>query len=632
MILEDIVESLRDTPYSIESRIENQLILERILEKLEELRDRYTRIRESVSTLLRSDPDFRAYQTFHSNKLELQGPDLETTFELISEFTNSGEPDDLRLFSAIQSVVSDQHLVEVLGQHQANILVERIALEFTDERPFGETDLRAINGFCIQDNMSAGTYRTSDRLNLGQNFEDGDPFWFSRELDHPVEVRWQDVPDHLRQICNYISARHECAPLAAAVAHTWFTHVHPFHDGNGRTARLLANLVLIRNNWPPITISKGKRDEYIDALTESDKGGDIRLLFELFTDCLDMNLSDLEDPEFWGRRYKSELQQNLQQRVSDWTICAREFVDSLRGYLRQRGWILERVSMPDNATFLLLEESQRRASTLFGKLRHPDGREIRIVLSFMTSLFKQSRDFNSTIDGQHYPPTLYFIERDYDPNSAFPFVQREKSKLKVREFTFYPGAEKSTLFRFGTHEPMVLKASINELCLQICSDLDEIPTPARLDQSTTGVATSDTHSESRTSVGNFEIASAISILEQSVNKDPVKTWQDVMERLVSFVLAGRCLQRSLAIDGVLLSTIGVIVRSVAEKFPDLSGEPRKAKEVSKGPGLKMIDLLVIAVDRAANDRLVIVESNHENPEPTLVDVSRQYGRRKRGHQ
>jgi Fic family protein len=627
MILENIVESLQDTPYSIESRIENQLTLERILEKLEELRERYIRIRESVSTLLRSDPDFRAYQTFHSNKLELQGPDLETTYELISEFTKSGEPDDLRLFSAIQSVVSDQHLVEVLGQHQANILVERIALEFTDERPFGETDLRALNSFCIQDNMLAGTYRTSDRLNLGQNFEDGDPFWFSRELDHPVEVRWQDVPDHLRQICNYISARHECAPLAAAVAHTWFTHVHPFHDGNGRTARLLANLVLIRNNWPPITISKGKRDEYLDALTESDKGGDIRLLFELFTDCLDMNLSDLEDPEFWGRRYKSELQQNLQQRVSDWTICAREFVDSLRGYLRQRGWVLERVSMPDNATFLLLEESQRRASTLFGKLRHPDGREIRIVLSFMTSLFKQSRDFNSTIDGQHYPPTLYFIERDYDPNSAFPFVQREKSKLKVREFTFYPGAEKSTLFRFGTHDPMVLKASIDELSQQICSDLDALSPPVRVSEAANEVEPNPAVSDSRVTIGNFEIARAITVLEQEVQRHSVATWQDVMDLLLTSVLAGNCLQQSLEINGVLGSTIGEIVRSVGEKIPDLSNEPLKSKDERKGTGFKMIDLLVSALDRAQTDRLVIVASNHEKPHPTLVDSSRKYGRK-----
>ena len=480
MDLVSVVKSLEGTPYSIELRIENQLTLERILGKLEELRERYIRIRDSVNTLLRSDPDFRAYQTFHSNKLELQGPDLETTNQMILEFDKSGEPDDLRVFSLIQSVVRDPHLVEVLGQHQANMLVERIALAFSDERPFAETDLRAINKFCIQDNMHAGTYRNSDRLNLGQNFEDGDPLWFSRELDRPVEVRWQDVPDHLRQICTYISRSHECAPLAAAVAHTWFTHVHPFHDGNGRTARLLANLVLIRNNWPPITISKGKRDEYLDALAESDQGGDIRLLFELFADCLDMNLSDLEDPGFWSTRYKSELQQNLQQRVSDWNFCAHEFVDCLRGYLRQIGWRLERISVPDNATFLLLEESQLRASTLFGKIRHPDGREIKIVLSFMTSLFKQSRDFNATIDGQHYPPTLYLIERDYDPNSAYPFVQRARSKLKVREFTFYPGSEKSTLFRYGAHEPMVYKASIDELSRQICSDIDDLFLPSPL--------------------------------------------------------------------------------------------------------------------------------------------------------
>ena len=134
-------------------------------------------------------------------------------------------------------------------------------------------------------------------------------------------------------------------------------------------------------------------------------------------------------------------------------------------------------------------------------------------------------------------------------------------------------------------------------------------------------------SESKTTVGKFEIARAITVLENEVQKHPMGTWQDVMDLLVISVSTGSCLKRSLEMDGILVSTIGTIVRSVAENISDLSGAPVRAKAVSKSAGLKMIDLLTTALDRAQIDGLVIVESKHENPEPTLVDKSRRYGRR-----
>ena len=61
-------------------------------------------------------------------------------------------------------------------------------------------------------------------------------------------------------------------PLFLAESHWRFLCIHPFDDGNGRTARLLANYALLRNNLPPIAIKSDDRDRYISGLQNADVG------------------------------------------------------------------------------------------------------------------------------------------------------------------------------------------------------------------------------------------------------------------------------------------------------------------------------------------------------------------------
>lgn len=51
-------------------------------------------------------------------------------------------------------------------------------------------------------------------------------------------------------------------------AHLSFVRIHPFFDGNGRIARLIANLPLLRCGQPPLMITMSRRSEYIDLLWE----------------------------------------------------------------------------------------------------------------------------------------------------------------------------------------------------------------------------------------------------------------------------------------------------------------------------------------------------------------------------
>jgi Fic family protein len=55
-------------------------------------------------------------------------------------------------------------------------------------------------------------------------------------------------------------------PEALASAHARFEQIHPFLDGNGRTGRLVLNLILVRLGFPPAIIYKQDRARYLNAL------------------------------------------------------------------------------------------------------------------------------------------------------------------------------------------------------------------------------------------------------------------------------------------------------------------------------------------------------------------------------
>ncbi len=71
--------------------------------------------------------------------------------------------------------------------------------------------------------------------------------------------------------------------------HATFEHIHPFLDGNGRTGRLVLNLVLVRLGYPPAIVYKRDRSKYLVALRRAD-GGDPGALGELLARSILDNL------------------------------------------------------------------------------------------------------------------------------------------------------------------------------------------------------------------------------------------------------------------------------------------------------------------------------------------------------
>jgi Fic family protein len=78
-----------------------------------------------------------------------------------------------------------------------------------------------------------------------------------------------ETSDHLKNADLYNSQRHPLTIIARF--HFKFLEIHPFSDGNGRMARLLTTLMLIKYGFPPIIIEGDEREEYFDALIKSEQ-------------------------------------------------------------------------------------------------------------------------------------------------------------------------------------------------------------------------------------------------------------------------------------------------------------------------------------------------------------------------
>jgi Fic family protein len=81
-------------------------------------------------------------------------------------------------------------------------------------------------------------------------------------------------------------------PDTAFEAHFRLVAIHPFSDGNGRTARLLMNLVLIRGGYVPVAVRPEDRKSYLDALERASLTEDRSVFDTLMYERLDATLDE----------------------------------------------------------------------------------------------------------------------------------------------------------------------------------------------------------------------------------------------------------------------------------------------------------------------------------------------------
>jgi len=200
--------------------------------------------------------------TYTSNAIEGNTLTLRETAELIEHgITVGGKP--LR-----------DHL-EAVDHYDAVLWMRELASETT---PVNESIVRELHRRIVARSQPAiaGIYSADPRRVAG-----------SRAIfPNPVKI-----PQLMREFGNWL-VNMTPVPAASFDAHFRLSAIHPFSDGNGRTSRLLMNLLLLRGGYPPITVRPEDRNIYLDTLEQASASDNLKPFQTFLHERLDATLTE----------------------------------------------------------------------------------------------------------------------------------------------------------------------------------------------------------------------------------------------------------------------------------------------------------------------------------------------------
>ncbi len=217
-----------------------------------ELRDveadhaRYREERDAGRILPNSVEALRVELTYHSNAIEGSTLSLRET-QLVLEGQTPARSKPLR------------EVYEARNHDRALRMLELWTQERLLASPLTEHDLLDIHSQVLADidPVNAGRFRSARVLIKGTSFIP------------PGSHKFDDLIPKMLELAN---AEGVPTVLQGAELHYNLVAIHPFSDGNGRTARLLMNYHLLRHGYPHAIIEVGERAEYLEALEEANAG------------------------------------------------------------------------------------------------------------------------------------------------------------------------------------------------------------------------------------------------------------------------------------------------------------------------------------------------------------------------
>ncbi len=224
---------------------------------LDELKEKLNHLRQNNGEKVAKA--FEIEYTYESNKIEGNTLTLQETALVIEKGLTIGG----KSLNEHLEAVNHSHAIDFIKEIAQNI------------EPINERNLLQIHSLILQgiDNANAGKYRNVQVLISGAKHVPPQPFLVAKQMED-LFIWYNENKDHLHPV------------ELSAEMHERLVTIHPFIDGNGRTSRLLMNLILIQNGFP-IAILKGdaeNRLKYYNALetaqTENDKQPFLDLIAE----------------------------------------------------------------------------------------------------------------------------------------------------------------------------------------------------------------------------------------------------------------------------------------------------------------------------------------------------------------
>ena len=309
------LKNIKDTPFDYYENLDERLL--DLDGRVQEMR----RVGKLTSQVLgRIQKYFRIKDIYHSNAIEGNALTIgETKLVVEMGMTLTGK------------TLRDQ--AEAKNLSHALDFMEGIAV--SKDRPIVLSDLRQIHALILKDIQDeyAGKYRDREVKIAGSEYEPPEAHLISQQMD--------DLGTYIKKVTSPDSPDADLPILCAAVAHAWLAQIHPFIDGNGRTARILMNLILMRRGYPICIITRDDRLRYYDALEES-QAGDLTPLIELVYENVEESLEEWEkaakeqrEEQEWLTSIATRFEQPaLSQARNEYEVWLRA-MELLKSYFKQ---------------------------------------------------------------------------------------------------------------------------------------------------------------------------------------------------------------------------------------------------------------------------------------------------------
>jgi Fic family protein len=208
---------------------------------------------------------FRTQHVYHSNAIEGSTLTLHETQVVIGDgLTVGGKP--------LRDVLAAKNLADALDW------VEGLARE----RAIDERTIRELHAVILRGEAEniPGNYKREDNRVAGANFR---------------TPSFLQTPPLMEALARFLVEPGAVHPVVeSAIAHAWLVGVHPFRDGNGRTGRLLGNLVLMQRGYPIALLTEDLRPAYYSSLDHAHCTGDLGAFIRLWINCVERVLGEYE--------------------------------------------------------------------------------------------------------------------------------------------------------------------------------------------------------------------------------------------------------------------------------------------------------------------------------------------------
>lgn len=235
------------------------------LQKLTDKKDQLQKLRPLSADYLKNLAEwFKVELTYNSNAIEGNTLNRRETALVIEKGVT------------VKGKTLTEHL-EATNHAEAIDYVKDLAAN-TERQDLTKQDVMNIHKLILQkiDDENAGKYRNVPVAIAGSDVELPDPL---------------KVPELMEEFFTWLKNKSDIHPvIVAADAHYKLVRIHPFIDGNGRTARLLMNLLLMQANYPITVIGNDKREDYINALEKAHMTGDLNDFYSLVIKAVDSSL------------------------------------------------------------------------------------------------------------------------------------------------------------------------------------------------------------------------------------------------------------------------------------------------------------------------------------------------------